>query len=67
MQAFNESHIDILFPVDDNVPRLDTREIHQLLRELTIGVYALNAQPLLSLEANFDLSSTCQIPIRNNH
>ncbi|CAF1473696.1 unnamed protein product [Rotaria sp. Silwood1] len=62
LQAFSESHIDILFPVDDSIPRLDTREVHQLLRELTIGVYSLNAQPLLSLEANFDLSSTCQIP-----
>ncbi|CAF0881764.1 unnamed protein product [Rotaria sordida] len=62
LQAFSETHIDILFPVDDDIPRLDTREIHQLLRELTIGIYSLNAQPLLSLEANFDLSSTCQIP-----
>lgn len=62
MQAFSESHIDILFPVDENVTHLDTREIHQLIRELTIGVYSLNAQPLLSLEANVDLTSTCQMP-----
>lgn len=62
MQPFNESYIDILFPVDDDVPCLDTREIHQLLRELTIAVYSLNAQPLVSLEANYDFSSTCQIP-----
>ncbi|CAM4742108.1 unnamed protein product [Rotaria magnacalcarata] len=62
LQPFSESHIDILFPVDDDIPLLDTREVHQLLRELTIAVYSLNAQPTLSLEANFDLSSTCQIP-----
>ena len=67
LQAFNESHIDILFPVDDNVTRLDTREVHQLVRELTIGVYSLNAQPLASLEPNFDLSSSCQVPTGNNY
>lgn len=47
--------------MDETIPRLDAREIHQLLRELTIGVYSLNAQPSMSLEANFDLSSTCQM------
>ncbi|UJR31012.1 hypothetical protein I4U23_018523 [Adineta vaga] len=62
LQPFNDSHIDILFPVDENIAHLDVREIHQLLRELTIGVYSLNAHPVLSLEANFDISSTCQMP-----
>jgi hypothetical protein len=57
--------MDVLFPVDESLPCLDTREIHQLLRELTIGVYSLNAQPFVSLEANFDLSSTCQLPAGN--
>ncbi len=51
--------------MDETVGNLDTREIHQLIRELTIGVYSLNAQPLLSLEANVDLTSTCQLPTGN--
>ncbi|CAF1213803.1 unnamed protein product [Adineta steineri] len=62
LQVFNDSHVDILFPVDDSIAHLDAREIHQLIRELTIGVYSLNAHPVLSLEANFDISSTCQMP-----
>ncbi|CAF1396020.1 unnamed protein product [Adineta ricciae] len=62
LQPFNDSYIDVLFPVDESVAHLDVREIHQLLRELTIGVYSLNAHPVLSLEANFDVSSTCQMP-----
>lgn len=59
--------MDILFPVDEGIERLDTREIHQLLRELTTGVYSLNAQPVLTLEANFDLTSTCQLPTGKLH
>src|ERR1700722_11959093 len=52
MQAFSETHLDILFPVSDNISKLDSREVHQLIRELVVGVYALNSHPLLSLEAN---------------
>ncbi len=49
-------------PYDDSAPPLDYREVHQLLRELTIGIFVLNQHPSLSLEANFDESTACILP-----
>ncbi|CAF1640926.1 unnamed protein product, partial [Didymodactylos carnosus] len=34
LSAFNDSYLDILFPYDETIPRLDCREVHQILREL---------------------------------
>ncbi|KAM5279578.1 ankyrin and armadillo repeat-containing protein [Ctenodactylus gundi] len=51
----------LLTPVD-HTAFLDYREIHQILRELTVGIYCLNQIPSISLEANFDQSSSCQLP-----
>jgi hypothetical protein len=62
MTPINEDHLILLLPHDSTVPDLDYREVHQILRELTIGMYVLNQHPCLQLEANFDESTTCQMP-----
>ncbi|KAM5155927.1 ankyrin and armadillo repeat-containing protein isoform 1-T1 [Callospermophilus lateralis] len=51
----------LLTPMD---PRalLDYREVHQIIRELSVGIYCLNQIPSISLEANYDQSSSCQLP-----
>uniref|UniRef100_A0A8C5L516 Ankyrin and armadillo repeat containing n=1 Tax=Jaculus jaculus TaxID=51337 RepID=A0A8C5L516_JACJA len=51
----------LLTPVDPTA-LLDYREVHQILRELSIGIYCLNQIPSISLEANYDQSSSCQLP-----
>jgi hypothetical protein len=62
MTPINEDHMILLLPFDSSIPDLDYREVHQILRELTIGIYVLNQHPSLQLEVNFDESTTCQIP-----
>ncbi|CAK6448076.1 unnamed protein product [Pipistrellus nathusii] len=51
----------LLMPVDPTA-LLDYREVHQIIRELSVGIYCLNQIPGISLEANYDQSSTCQLP-----
>ncbi|XP_021499784.1 ankyrin and armadillo repeat-containing protein isoform X1 [Meriones unguiculatus] len=51
----------LLTPVDPTA-QLDYREVHQILRELAVGIYCLNQIPSISLEANYDQSSSCQLP-----
>lgn len=51
----------LLTPVDSTA-LLDYREVHQLIRELAVGIYCLNQIPSISLEANYDQSSSCQLP-----
>ena len=58
----NEDHMLILIPYDPDIPTLDFRELHQIVRELTIGLYVLNQHPCLQLETNFDQSTSCQLP-----
>ncbi|XP_066493266.1 ankyrin and armadillo repeat-containing protein [Tiliqua scincoides] len=41
---------------------LDCREIHQIIRELAVGIYCLNQIPSISLDANYDQSTTCSLP-----
>ena len=54
----------ILIPAPKNVSKaLELRELHQILRELVTGIYILNQVPSLSLEANFDRSTSCQMPV----
>ena len=62
MPPLNEDNLYVLFEYDPNVPELDYREIHQIIRELTIGIYVLNQHPYLQLEANIDESTSCQLP-----
>nr|CAB3221623.1 ankyrin and armadillo repeat-containing protein [Phallusia mammillata] len=58
-----DPQITLLFPKDSKVPDLQYRELHQIVRELTNGIYGGNQMPSLCLEPNFDRSSTCQIPV----
>ncbi|CAO2616248.1 Ankyrin and armadillo repeat-containing protein [Lemmus lemmus] len=51
----------LLTPMDPTA-QLDYREVHQILRELAVGIYCLNQIPSISLEANYDQSSSCQLP-----
>ena len=52
----------ILIPEEENTQPLDYRELHQIVRELIMGIFVLNQTPTLSLEANFDQSTSCQLP-----
>lgn len=62
MAPLNDDHVMLLVPYDEDVQFLDYREIHQIVRELTIGIYVLNQHPYLHLHANFDESTSCQMP-----
>ena len=61
MSPLNDDHLILLIPYDPNA-QLDYREMHQIIRELTIGMYVLNQHPYLQLETNFDESTSCQMP-----
>ncbi|CAL1533328.1 unnamed protein product [Lymnaea stagnalis] len=52
----------LLFPLDGTVPQLCYREFHNIVRELTMGIYVMHQTPMISLEANFDQATACQIP-----
>uniref|UniRef100_A0A8C0JYS8 Ankyrin and armadillo repeat containing n=1 Tax=Canis lupus dingo TaxID=286419 RepID=A0A8C0JYS8_CANLU len=52
----------ILLTPTDPTALLDYREVHQIIRELAVGIYCLNQIPSISLEANYDQSSSCQLP-----
>lgn len=60
-----DNHIMFMVPCDETNDldiELDYREIHQIIRELTIGIYVLNQHPILNLNANYDESTNCQMP-----
>lgn len=52
----------IMFPVDETIPPLCYREIHTIVRELTQGIYVMHQTPCISLEANYDQASVCNLP-----
>lgn len=55
----------ILFPEDADVAEnqpLDYRELHQIVKELTYGIFVMHQTPLIALEANYDKSTSCQLP-----
>uniref|UniRef100_A0A8C2AFM2 Ankyrin and armadillo repeat containing n=1 Tax=Cyprinus carpio TaxID=7962 RepID=A0A8C2AFM2_CYPCA len=54
-------NIIVLAPFDSGLP-LDYRTVHQIVRELTLGIYGFNQLPAVSLVPNYDQSSTCQLP-----
>uniref|UniRef100_A0A8C7MBK2 Ankyrin and armadillo repeat containing n=1 Tax=Oncorhynchus kisutch TaxID=8019 RepID=A0A8C7MBK2_ONCKI len=60
MRNFTNSNCIILAPVDVRVP-LDYKVVHQIVRELTVGIYCFNQVPCISLEPNFDQSTSCQL------
>ncbi|EMP26250.1 Ankyrin and armadillo repeat-containing protein [Chelonia mydas] len=51
----------LLAPVMPDVP-LDCKEVHQIVRELAVGIYCLNQIPSISLDSNYDHSTSCQLP-----
>ncbi|XP_038077595.1 ankyrin and armadillo repeat-containing protein-like isoform X2 [Patiria miniata] len=62
MQPFADNNCVLLLPYDPSIEPLEYREIHQVLRELVVGIYGLNQAPSLSLEANYDQATACQLP-----
>ncbi|XP_053554580.1 ankyrin and armadillo repeat-containing protein [Bombina bombina] len=62
-QLKNLAHPNVLIlaPVEPEI-NLDYREIHQIIRELAVGIYCFNQAPSISLDANFDKSTSCQLP-----
>ncbi|OWF40013.1 ankyrin and armadillo repeat-containing protein-like isoform X3 [Mizuhopecten yessoensis] len=59
----NSNSCLVLIPAEESetLP-LDYREVHQIIQELTFGIFVLNQTPNICLEANYDLSTSCQIP-----
>ena len=45
----------------EGYPHLDFRELHQVVRELTIGMFVFNQVPQISLLSNFDRSTSINI------
>lgn len=66
LQPLAQSYCWLLLPEETGLPAdaepLDFREVHQIVRELTLGIYIMNQTPSICLEANYDLSSTVQLP-----
>ncbi|XP_032818580.2 ankyrin and armadillo repeat-containing protein [Petromyzon marinus] len=55
--------LQLLWPLrKDGPPPLDAREVHQMVRELTLGLYGLNQAPGVSMEPAIDRSTVCQLP-----
>ena len=51
-----------LLPAEKDIDNLELREVHQILRELVTGIYVLNQTPSVHLEANYDDSTTINLP-----
>lgn len=58
----NSNECFILLEEDPNIKPVDYRELHQLVRELMVGIYLLNETPSISMESNYEQTSTCQLP-----
>ncbi|XP_077970650.1 ankyrin and armadillo repeat-containing protein-like isoform X1 [Styela clava] len=63
LKLSQDPHVTILLPKKKNIPSFEYREIHQIIRDLTVGIFALNQMPSLSFEPNFDSSTSCQLPL----
>ncbi|XP_033006819.1 ankyrin and armadillo repeat-containing protein [Lacerta agilis] len=61
MKSVNVPTAIFLTPVEPDL-ELDCREIHQIIRELSVGIYCLNQIPSISLDANYDQSTSCSLP-----
>ncbi|XP_062862488.1 ankyrin and armadillo repeat-containing protein [Trichomycterus rosablanca] len=61
IQPFYQTSAVILAPFDSSVA-LDFKVVHQIVRELTVGIYCFNQVPSLSLEPSYDQSSSCYLP-----
>nr|XP_060636465.1 ankyrin and armadillo repeat-containing protein [Anolis sagrei ordinatus] len=60
MKSFAVHTVILLAPVEPGLA-LDCKEIHQMIRELAVGIYCLNQIPSISLDANYDQSTSCSI------
>lgn len=60
MKPFSQSNIVILAPYDSSAP-LDYKVVHQIIRELTVGIYCFNQVPIINLQPNYEKSTTCQL------
>lgn len=60
IQAVFHPNAIILAPCDSRVS-MDYRVVHQIIRELTVGIYCFNQVPSISLEPNPDQSSACRL------
>ncbi|XP_062974649.1 ankyrin and armadillo repeat-containing protein [Elgaria multicarinata webbii] len=61
MKNVNVQTAILLAPAEPELD-LDCREIHQIIRELAVGIYCLNQTPSISLDANYDHSTSCSLP-----
>ncbi|XP_030066239.1 ankyrin and armadillo repeat-containing protein [Microcaecilia unicolor] len=62
IKNFNFPNAIVLAPVEPDI-QINYREVHQMVRELTVGIYCLNQIPSICLDANYDLSTSCQLPL----
>ncbi|XP_062819682.1 ankyrin and armadillo repeat-containing protein isoform X3 [Anolis carolinensis] len=60
MKSFTVQSVILLAPVEPGLA-LDCKEIHQMIRELSVGVFCLNQIPSISLDANYDQSTSCSL------
>ncbi|XP_027023459.2 ankyrin and armadillo repeat-containing protein isoform X1 [Tachysurus fulvidraco] len=60
IQAVFQPNAIILAPCDSGVS-MDYRVVHQIIQELTVGIYCFNQVPSISLEPNPDQSSACHL------
>ncbi|KAH0621577.1 hypothetical protein JD844_023038 [Phrynosoma platyrhinos] len=60
MKSINVHTAILLAPAEPGLA-LDCREIHQMIRELSVGIYCLNQIPSISLDANYDQSTSCSL------
>ncbi|XP_078536495.1 ankyrin and armadillo repeat-containing protein isoform X2 [Lissotriton helveticus] len=60
LKDISSHDIVVLMPVAPDAP-LDCKEVHQILRELTVGIFCFNQIPSINLEANYDRSTFCQL------
>ncbi|KAM5152418.1 ankyrin and armadillo repeat-containing protein [Mantella aurantiaca] len=61
LKDITHPNVLLLVPADNDIP-LDCREVHQILRELVVGIYGFHQVPSISLDANYDSSTSCQLP-----
>ncbi|OCT63921.1 ankyrin and armadillo repeat-containing protein [Xenopus laevis] len=61
LKNVSDSNVFLLAPVESET-RLDYRDVHQIIRELALGIYCFNQVPSISLDANYDRSTSCNIP-----
>lgn len=62
ISPISEFRVMLLLPQEEGIEAIDMREVHQIVKELTNGIFVFNQTPTISLEPNFDLSSSCQMP-----